>query len=221
MREFGRADESLAPVAQTLDGSFVSTLRGLAREHAMAIVAGMFEPTHDEHRVHNTLAVIGNDGRLAGAYRKLHLYDAFGIRESDRFVPGTDGACVVSIAGHRIGFMTCYDLRFPELARALLDAGAELIAVPSAWYAGPMKEEHWSVLLRARAIENTVFVAGVGQPAPIFVGRSRLVDPFGAECVVLGDEEELAVVDIDWSRLDDTRRRLPSLEHRRFDVRLR
>jgi predicted amidohydrolase len=220
MRSFGRAGESLVPVAETLDGPFVHALRGLAAEHDVTIVAGMYETATGE-RVHNTVVVVDRDGGVAASYRKLHLYDAFGVRESERFVAGTELPPVVTIAGHRVGIMTCYDLRFPELARALVDQGATLLVVPAAWFAGPLKEEHWTVLLRARAIENTVFVAGVGQPGPAFVGRSALVDPLGVVRAELGDREELRTVDIDWSLLDDARRRLPSLEHRRFDVRLR
>ena len=118
-------------------------------------------------------------GAATAAYRKIHLYDSFGYRESDRLSGGPTEAVVVEIAGWQVGLMTCYDLRFPELARALVDAGAEVIVVPAAWLPGERKVDHWRTLVRARAIENTVFVVAAGQPGPRYTGHSMVGDPLG------------------------------------------
>jgi len=112
--------------------------------------------------------------------------------------------------------MTCYDLRFPELARALVDAGAELLVIPSAWVAGPRKVDHWRTLVRARAIENTVYVAAAAQPAPRYCGHSILVDPLGDVLVEAGEDEEIIEATIERSRLVKARETNPSLTSRRL-----
>ena len=157
---FGR--DALA-AAEPLDGPFVTGLAEAAREHGVAVLAGVFEPAGDG-RVYNTTVAIDEQGRIAGTYRKIHLFDSFGARESQFVAPG-DTPVVVELAGLRIGLITCYDLRFPELPRALSRAGAELLVVPSAWVAGPRKVHHWRTLVTARAIENVAYVAAVCQSA--------------------------------------------------------
>jgi predicted amidohydrolase len=133
----------------------------------------------------------------------------------------------VDLAGIRTGFATCYDIRFPELFRALVARGAELIVVPGAWAAGLFKEEHWVTLVRARAIENTVWVAAAGQVpdpaspptrAPTGVGRSMLVDPMGAVRADLGLWPQVGVAELDSAMTARVRAVLPCLEHRRDDV---
>jgi deaminated glutathione amidase len=134
---------------------------------------------------------------------------------------------VADLAGLRIGFLTCYDVRFPEHARALADRGAELIVLPSAWAAGLFKEEHWVTLVRARAIENTVWVAAAGQVpdrtepptrAPTGIGRSLVVDPMGVARLDLGPHPGVAVAEIDTGLTARVRAELPCLEHRRPDI---
>ena len=123
----------------------------------------MFEVSDDPDRPYNTLVVVDRDG-LRASYRKIHLYDSFGYKESDRLLAGPVEPVLVDVGGFRVGLMTCYDLRFPELARELVSRGAELLVVPSAWVAGPAKVDHWRTLATARAIENTV-VRRRGRPA--------------------------------------------------------
>jgi predicted amidohydrolase len=115
-----------------------------------------------------------------------------------------------------VGLMTCYDLRFPELARRLVDGGAELILVPAAWVAGPRKVDHWTTLLRARAIENTVYVVGVGQPAPRYAGHSMVVGPLGDVVVEAGDDAEILTAELDPAAVAEARRTNPSLANRRL-----
>lgn len=208
----------IAELAEPLDGPFVSGLAEAAREHRLAVIAGTFEP--GAGRVRNTAVALRQDGTLAAAYRKIHLFDAFGARESALVEPGAEPV-VVELAGVRVGLITCYDLRFPELARALVDRGADLFAVIAAWGSGPLKEEHWLTLLRARALENTMWTAAVGQaPNPgessdgFGIGRSLLVDPLGVIRADLGSGPGVEVARTDQEFTVSARATLPCLEHR-------
>lgn len=215
MHDFGTQTTPLGPVAQPLDGPFVTGLAALARKHRSAIVAGMFERSTDPDRPYNTLVALAPDGSLAATYRKVHLYDSFGYRESDRLLAGMPTPTVVDLAGLRFGLMTCYDLRFPEQARALVDAGADALVVPSAWVRGPLKEDHWDTLVRARAIENTVYVAAAAQTGRTYCGRSMLVDPLGVAVAAAGDAETLVRGDLSPQVIAAARERNPALQHRR------
>ena len=219
MHEFGVPDEPLAPVAEPLDGPFVSGLAEEAGAGGVTILAGMFESVDgDPARAYNTVVAMGPDGSLLGRYRKLHLFDALGWMESKQLVPGDGELLTFPCRGLVVGVQTCYDIRFPELSRALVDAGATLLAVPSAWVAGPHKVDQWTALVHARAIENTAYVVAAGQPPPEYSGISMVVDPFGVELVRLGDDEEVAVAEVTAERVIEVRERMPSLEHRRFHI---
>lgn len=211
-------DASLVDNAQDLDGPFVRELATIASAHSIHIVAGLLERAGDGRRVHNTVVAVGAGG-LAARYRKLHLYDAFGQRESDWVEPGAPTPPeTFAVEGLRIGLMTCYDLRFPEVARTLVDAGADVFAVPAEWVRGPLKEHHWRTLLHARAIENTVFVAAADHPPPLGVGCSMIVDPQGVELAAIGTATDIAVAHLDPAAVERVRRVNPALRLRRFDV---
>jgi predicted amidohydrolase len=222
-----RFSEDLRAAAEPLDGPFCTGLAQAARRAGVAVAAGIFEPTGDgSGRVYNTTVAFDTDGRLAAAYRKIHMFDALGHRESDSVAPGSEPV-IADLAGLRVGFMTCYDVRFPELARRLAADGADLLVVGSAWAAGLFKEEHWVTLVRARAIENTIWVAAAGQVpdpaeppthAPTGIGRSLLVDPMGTVRADLGSAELVAGGDVDLAVTDQVRSVLPSLANRRDDV---
>ncbi len=216
MYDFGPPDSDLGPVAQAVDGPFVASLSELARTHQVGLVAGMFETSHEPDRPFNTLVVLDAGGDLLTSYRKAHLYDSFGYRESDRLLAGATAVSSFSCGGLTVGLMTCYDLRFPEVARALVDDGAEVIVVPSAWVRGPLKEDHWATLLRARAIENTLYVAGAAQTGKHYCGCSMVVDPMGVVLAALGDEEGVVTAELDASRVASVRRHNPSLANRRL-----
>jgi len=213
-RDFGEAGSDLAPHAETLDGPFACRLRELAEQSGTAWLAGMFEKADDPARPWNTL-VLAERGAVT-TYRKIHLYDSFGYRESDTISKGALEPCTVDIGGFPLGLMTCYDLRFPELARALSRAGAEAIVVPAAWVAGDLKVEHWRTLLRARAIENTVWVVGVGQPGPRYTGHTIVVAPDGEVVVEAGTEPAVLDATLDREAVADVRRTNPSLTNRRL-----
>jgi predicted amidohydrolase len=180
-----RFGEDLAAAAEPLDGAFCSGLAAACAATGVAAVVGVFEPAPENGRVYNTAVAFSAAGQLVASYRKLHLYDALGQLESETVAPG-DVPVVTSLAGADVGLQICYDIRFPELTRALAVAGARLVTVSAAWATGLFKEEHWVTLLRARAIENTVWIAAVDQVpdpdakptrAPTGVGRSLLIDP--------------------------------------------
>lgn len=215
MHDFGDPALPLGPVAQPLDGPFVGTLAEVARASGAVVVGGMFERSGDADRPYNTLVAVGSDGAVLATYRKAHLYDSFGYRESDRLRAGDPVPVVFELAGVRLGLLTCYDLRFPEQGRALVDAGAEAFVVPAAWVRGPLKEDHWQTLLRARAIENTVYVAAAAQNGRAYCGLSQLVDPLGVVVAGLGDEEGRLIAELDPDRVTAARERNPALRHRR------
>lgn len=214
MHDF-RPRVDLATVAEPLDGPFVTRLQSMALRFEKAIVAGVWESTA-EPRVHNSVVTIDRRGQLAGIYRKIHLFDSFGFRESDRVIPGPVEPCVVDLEGLRLGIMTCYDLRFPELARALADRGSQALIVPAGWVAGEQKVDHWRTLLKARAVENTVFVVAAGLSEPWYTGHSTVIDPMGLVVAELGTEPGNATVELSPGRVAEVRETLPSLSHRRM-----
>ncbi len=213
-RDFGEAGSDLSPYAEALDGPFASRIRSLGEDSGAAWLAGMFETAEDPARPLNTL-VLGQGGELA-AYRKIHLYDSFGYHESATISPGPVRPTVVEVSGFPVGLMTCYDLRFPELARSLAEQGAEAIVVPAAWVAGERKVEHWRTLLRARAIENTLWMVGVGQPGPRYTGHSLVVAPDGDVVVEAGEDEAVLDAVLDRESVAAVRRTNPSLANRRL-----
>jgi len=205
--------------AQSLHGPFVRALAELASELGIHLVAGMIELVPgEEQRVANTVIALDADGELVARYRKLHLYDAFGARESDWIVPGAiEEPATFGFAGFTVGLQTCYDVRFPEVTRRLVDAGADLIAMPSEWVRGPLKEAHWRTLATARAIENTVYLAAADHAPPVGVGNSLVVDPMGVEVATIGEQDgAVAVAWISPSRVAEVRRINPALALRRF-----
>ena len=207
--------------AQPLDGPFVTELRDRAAATGVAVLAGVTLPGDAEDaRASNAVAAVDGTGALVGTYRKVHLYDAFGTRESDRLRPGPADAppLVVDVAGVRVGVLTCYDLRFPESARRLVDRGADVLVVPAAWADGPLKAMHWRTLAVARAIENTVAVVAVGMAGRGVTGRSLVVGPDGVVGLELDASPAIRTVDLDPLELRRVRETNPSLANRRYAV---
>ncbi|MBO0922256.1 hydrolase [Cellulomonas sp. zg-ZUI222] len=212
-------------LAEPLDGPFVGALRQAAARHGLAVVAGTTLPdgapgADGRPRAVNAVVAVDATGDVAGVYRKVHLYDAFGHRESDRLAPGPADAppLVLDVAGLRFGVLTCYDLRFPESARRVVDAGADVLVVPAAWVAGDLKALHWRTLAVARAIENTAAVVAVGQAGTGVVGRSLVVGPDGVVGLELDGTPQVRTVDLDAAALRAVRERDPSLANRRYAV---
>jgi deaminated glutathione amidase len=204
-------------LAEPLDGPSIGALARAASEHGVTVLVGTAVPT-SPGRAANLVVALGADGTVLGEYRKVHLYDAFGHRESDRLDAGPVDAppLVLPVAGLRLGVMTCYDLRFPEAARRLVDAGADVLVVPAAWADGPDKADHWRTLLRARAIESTAYVIGAVQSGPGVTGVACVVDPLGR--VVTEVADGAAVADLSADVVAQVRERNPSLRNRRYRV---
>ncbi|MFE1629281.1 carbon-nitrogen hydrolase family protein [Brevibacillus reuszeri] len=208
-----------AEVAEPMDGPFVSGLAKAAKEHDVYVVCGVFESIEgDENRAYNTTVFLNRAGELIHAYRKTHLYDAFSYKESDYIAQGDNTYQVVDTEFGKIGLMVCYEVRFPEIARQFALQGADILFVPAGWVAGAMKEDHWETLVRARAIENTMFICAADQVGNIFAGRSMIVDPMGVVIASAGEEEGLVVAELDPERISRVRGKLPSVANRRPEM---
>jgi len=217
-REFAAPATSFAETAESLSGPFVKSMASAAKEAGIHVAFGTIESSKLKRLVYNTVVMLGPDGSLLGHHRKVQLFDSFGYRESSRFAPGPELEKPFRTPIGTMGMMTCYELRFPEIARMLALEGAEVLVVPTAWVSGRMKEDHLRVLARARALENTVFLAVACQTGRNFTGRSLIVDPFGVPLCDAGDEEGLIVAEIDLSRIARVRRILPGIHQIRRDL---
>jgi predicted amidohydrolase len=205
--------------AEPIDGPFATALAALAAELGIHLVAGMLETADDPKRFSNTLVAFDASGALVAKYRKIHLYDAFGQKESDWVVPGPiEEPETFALDGLTVGLQTCYDIRFPEVTRRIVDAGADLVLLPSEWVRGPLKEHHWRTLVTARALENTVYLAAADQAPPIGAGNSMIVDPMGVELATIGESTDVALAWISPARVAEVRAANPALALRRFAV---
>ena len=211
----------LFDLAEDIKGNFITTLRKSAKEHNIATVATMYERVQSKRlnfRVSDTAAFISSNGLIKSVYRKLHLYDALGFKESIKLVSGNRIERPVKTSFGNFGLMICYDVRFPEMSRILTLMGAAILVMPSAWVSGIMKEEHWQIMTKSRAIENGVFIVAPNQIGNIYSGRSTVIDPFGAALIDMGTEEGLAIIEIDTSMIIRIRKALPLISNRRIDV---
>ncbi|MCZ2401996.1 carbon-nitrogen hydrolase family protein [Paenarthrobacter sp. Z7-10] len=212
-----KVDATFPLMAEPLDGPICQELASTARRHRIALVAGVVESSEEPDKAFNTVVAFGPDGSLLARYRKIHLFDAQGFGESTFIKPGPSTDPVVfEHAGTHFGLMTCYDLRFPELARQLADAGAQVLLVCSSWVPGTHKTEQWLALNAARAIENSLYVVGVCQAPPVSVGRSILVDPMGVTETDLGLASGVTAVNISPETVARVRELFPTLRQRRL-----
>jgi len=215
--------EDLRAGAEPLDGPALAWAGATARELGIDLVAGSIaERVEGEEKLRNASVHFGPDGEPQATYRKIHLFDVEvdGVvyRESDHEAPGP-GPVLTRARGVPVGLAICYDVRFPELFRALALDGARIFTLPSA-FTVPTTRDHWEVLVRARAIEDAAFVIAanqIGEHAPGLRsgGRSLIVDPWGVVLACAPDAETVIVADLDLDAQDDVRMRLPALRHRR------
>jgi predicted amidohydrolase len=216
----------LHELAEPLDGESVEALASWARAHGVSIVGGSItERREGREKLSNTSPVLSPDGTLVAVYRKIHLFDVEvgGVvyRESEA-EEGGEEPVVCSVEGWPTGLTVCYDLRFPELYRVLALEGAELVTVP-ANFTERTGRDHWEVLLRARAIENQLYVVAAAQfaeplPGRRSYGRSLVADPWGTVLAQAPDEECVIVAEVDRARVRDVRAKLPSLASRHPDA---
>lgn len=227
----GGDDDERLRVAEHLDGETPGLIRKFletnSKKYGVWIIAGgLPEASGDAVRVHNTCAVVNPDGSLVARYRKIHMFDVevgdgHRYRESASCAPG-DKPVVANVAGAAVGLSICYDVRFPELYRALVTAGAEVLVVPAAFTLATGKD-HWHVLLRARAIEAQCYVIAAAQwgthpKGRRTFGKSCIIDPWGEVIAQASEGEGLAIATLDPAYLKHVRTNLPSLEHRRLGI---
>ena len=208
--------ERIREHAQPLDGPFVSGLAAATRGLTVTVVAGIHERSQTS-KPFNTLVVLRR-GEVLTTYRKLHLYDAFAMRESDNVTAADELPELFDVGGFTVGLMTCYDVRFPEVARLLAVGGADILVLPAAWVRGPLKEHHWRTLVIARALENTVYVVASGECGEKNIGQSLIVDPLGVPVAQAGEAPANITATLSAERLAAAREQLPVLANRRFDV---
>jgi deaminated glutathione amidase len=211
--------------AEAVDGPTIGALRELARRRRIHVVAGSIaEKVDAPGKTANTSVLLDDAGEIVASYRKIHLFDVAipdGARyaESETVAPG-DRPVLAETALGRIGLTICYDLRFPELYRALAAQGADLLTIPAAFTLFTGKD-HWEVLVRARAIENQAYVlapAQVGRHSAsrVTFGNAMIVDPWGVVLARCPDGEGVAVAEVRRDRLEQVRREVPALTHRRL-----
>ena len=216
-RHLIKPQPSWTAASESLNGPFVRGLQGIAADHGVTIVAGMIE-TSDTAKPYNTQVVVDSSGVVVVS-RKIHLYDAFSMTESDLFSPSPEAPPQVFVReGITVGVQTCYDLRFPEVTRQLIDAGAEVVIVPAQWVPGPNKVDQWVTLAKARAIEAQVWVVAADHPAPTGVGASLIVSPRGEVIEQAGDTEALLHHVLDGDLVAEVRKQNPMADSRRFQV---
>ena len=219
-----KADRAAETIADEKDDIVLAAARDAAEAHGVFVALGSLaiDPVGADRWANRSL-MIGPDGAILARYDKMHMFDVDledgeSWHESARYAPGKR-AVVVDAAGVKIGLSICYDLRFPDLYRALTDAGAQLVAVPAAFTTSTGRA-HWEALLRARGIEAGVFVVAAAQVGEHADGRrtyghSMVVDPWGEVRLDMRDTPGVEVIDIDLDRIDEVRERVPAIRHRR------
>ncbi|MDR3783187.1 MAG: carbon-nitrogen hydrolase family protein [Candidatus Nitrosotalea sp.] len=210
--------KELANIAEKIDGEFISSISEAAKQNSIQVIGTLYEKSPKPNRVYDTSFLVDKNGRVISRYRKIHLYDALGFKESVKLYPGSSITKPVKTSVGKMGMMICYDLRFPEMSRILASSGSEVLVVPSAWVKGKMKEEHWLTINKTRAIENGCYVISTDQVGNIYCGRSVVVDPYGKILLDMKKREGIGIVDISLDEVKQVRQRLPLLRNRRTDI---
>ena len=213
-----QTSKELSNLSETITGNFVSSISQAAKENHIQVVGSFYEKSKKNNRVYDTSFIINNLGKVISTYRKIHLYDALGFKESKKMIAGSKISKPVSTSIGKTGMMICYDLRFPEMSRILTLAGSEVLIAPSAWVKGPMKEEHWITINKTRAIENGCYVISPDQVGNIYCGRSIVVDPYGKILLDMKKKQGIGYVEIDLKKVKQIRKSLPLLKNRRADT---
>ena len=208
----------LASIAEKIDGEFVLSISKVAKQNSIQVVGTLYEKSPKPNKVYDTSFLVDKNGKVISTYRKIHLYDALGFKESLKLYPGSSITKPVKTDVGKMGMMICYDLRFPEMSRILASSGSEVLVVPSAWVKGKMKEEHWLTINKTRAIENGCYVISPDQVGNIYCGRSVVVDPYGKILLDMKKREGIGIVDISLDTVKQVRQRLPLLRNRRTDI---
>ena len=208
----------LSSLAEPITGDFVKRIADCAKENTIDVICTMYEKSPRKDRVYDTAFLVERSGKTILHYRKIHLYDALGFRESDKMTPGSAIPKPVKSEIGRLGMLVCFDLRFPEISRILASSGSEVLVAPSAWVQGDQKEDHWITLNKTRAMENGCYVIAPDQTGNTYCGRSIVVDPYGRVLLDMEKQQGIGYVEIDPRMVYETRSTLPLLRSRRTDV---
>lgn len=200
--------------AQAMKEEFIEQLCDQSRKDRLTTILTLPVKTTAGRAANTLLAVRG--GEVIARYQKLHLYDAFNVQESRLVDAGDRLPPLIEVAGFKVGLMTCYDLRFPEMALSLALMGAEVLVLPAAWLRGPNKEMHWSTLLAARALDTTCYVVASGECGNKNIGHSQIVDPLGVVMAAANQRPALIYAELEQRYLAEVREMLPVLKNRRF-----
>ena len=217
MFEIAAKPDKVSHYTHPIPSNFTDTLSALAKDSSVNLIGGSFFEREGEY-IYNTCLVFDRKGEIAGKYRKMHLFDAFGWGESSAFTRGED-PLLLELDGLQFAVAICYDVRFPEIFRHYAVRGAKVVFLPACFL--QPNHDQWQLNIRSRALENTIFVATSNQTGSEFVGRSMVANPWGVKVCGMGIEEGYYTCDIDLSVIDQTREKLPLLNGRRFDVVLR
>lgn len=207
--------------SEDLEGEWVKFFRDVASTRNSCVVTTLFERSRNPPKVYNTVVVLGRDGDLLGVYRKTHLFDILGYRESSFIEPGNEIFKPIKACGLKIGLAVCFELRYPEIFRIQALRGTEVFIIPAAWYKGPLKEETLRVLAQARSHENVAYTIVAAQYGENFTGRSMIVDPMGVVVVDGGIGEKIVEGLVDVELVYKTRERMPLLKLGRWDMLVR
>jgi deaminated glutathione amidase len=213
-----QSPSQLSSLAETINGEFVKTIADAAKKYSIQVVGTFYEKSKKKNRVYDTSFLVNKSGKITSKYRKIHLYNALGFRESDKMIPGSKIAQPTQTSVGKLGMLICYDLRFPEMSRSLAAAGSEILVAPSAWVKGKSKEEHWITINKTRAIENGCYVIAPDQVGNIYCGRSIVVDPYGRILLDMKKRQGIGIVNISLDKVKQIRKVLPLLKSRRVDL---
>ncbi|QLH08216.1 carbon-nitrogen hydrolase family protein [Candidatus Nitrosotenuis sp. DW1] len=213
-----QSPRELALQAETINGNFVSTVADAAKKNSIEVIGTIYEKSKKNDRVYDTSFLVDKFGIIKSTYRKIHLYDALGFKESKKLEPGSKISVPIKTSIGKLGMLICYDLRFPEMSRILASSGSEILVVPSAWVKGKMKEEHWLIINKTRAIENGCYIIAPDQVGNIYCGRSLVVDPYGKILLDMKKKQGIGMVEISIPKVKETRKSLPLLQNRRTDI---
>ncbi|MCX8189201.1 MAG: hypothetical protein N3F64_05770 [Nitrososphaeria archaeon] len=201
----GLTKEYVYKNAEAIDGEFVSKIVSKTLEKDCATIFTTY--LKEKSEVYNA-AILAEKGKIRVIYKKIHLFDAFGYRESEIFSPGKE-VTVLDFQGFTLGLAICFDLRFPEIFRIMAYKGVNLFVVPSGWYRGQYKVEQWKALTLSRAHENVSFLVAVDQTRPFFIGHSIVVSPYGYVVKEFGEEEAYFCTKIELDEVVSARKNIP------------
>lgn len=205
--------------AESLSGPFTAQMKQLAKKYEMWLIFGMNQQSFDTEKSYNTMVVLNDQGEISDIYQKTHLFDAFSWKESKDTVAGERFMTPVDTPAGKIAIGTCYDLRFPEVARIAAFGGAQIMCYPSAWVRGKAKFMQWETLLRARAVENQIYVLGCCHYSEKhYMGQSTGFGPDGQKLYQGGTGEELLIAEINLEKIKEVRQTNPALDNCRTDL---